>query len=309
MQEELACGLEWPDLGHLDAALARGVSVVVSVARDVGEHVLEAAVLADELERGLGPDAPDRVEVVAAKQQAEIGELLHGHVESVERGLERDLGDRELLLLARGEVLEQDRRAKREGIHVLRSRRVHAPLACELGALRLGLARRGEPRDAHEREQALHLGVVLARGAHLAARELVHELRVGNVLSLLLLLARLLAAAKALLEHVLLEVRRLPVEHVRGLDAAVDHADRAVEEAEQVARDLARLGHHLLPVRLAHRDEELVQAHGRVDRDLAPEERLDVRVLDRARRLVGDDRSEAWGQHARAASRRSLIYL
>ncbi len=116
-------------------------------------------------------------------------------------------------------------------------------------------------------------------------------------LLLLLLLARLLAPPEPLLEQLLLEVRRRAVEDVHRLDAVVDHAKRAVEEAEQMRRRLARLGHELLAVVLTHRDEELVQRHGRVDGHLAPKVRLDLHLPDRARRLVRDERSEALDTH------------
>lgn len=117
-----------------------------------------------------------------------------------------------------------------------------------------------------------------------------------NVLLLFLLLARFLALAKALDEldqcvdtyHFLLEIWWLSVKHIYRLDSVVNHTQRAVKETEQMARHLASIRHHLLAIRLAHSNEELVQAHRRVDSHLASKECLDVKLLDTCRYFIAE---------------------
>jgi hypothetical protein len=56
---------------------------------------------------------------------------------------------------------------------------------------------------------------------------------------------------------------------------------------------LAALGHELLALG-ADGDQELVDAHGRVDGDFAPKVLLDVAVLNGSGSVFRDDVEEAW---------------
>lgn len=81
-----------------------------------------------------------------------------------------------------------------------------------------------------------------------------------NVFLILLVLAGFLTLSEALGEHGLLEVGRRAVKDIHGLQADFDHAEGAVEEADEVRRGLA-VGRHERHAVLSDRDEELVQAH------------------------------------------------
>ena len=52
---------------------------------------LKPAVLAHQLQSRLGPDALDWLQVIAAKQDAQVNELRHLHLKSLERDLQVDL--------------------------------------------------------------------------------------------------------------------------------------------------------------------------------------------------------------------------
>ena len=97
--------------------------------------------------------------------------------------------------------------------------------------------------------------------------------------------------------HTLLQIWWLPVEHIRGLDAVLDDAYSAVEQTHQVTRYLPRVVREHLAVLLTDRDEELVDGHGRVYRDLAPEERLNLVFLHRFGRMLGQQASEPLDTH------------
>lgn len=90
--------------------------------------------------------------------------------------------------------------------------------------------------------------------------------------------------------HVLLQIRWLAIEHVYRLDAIVNHTKGAVKEAKQVTGYFSRIGHHLLSIRLTHRNEKLVQTHGGIDGDFSAEQGLDIKLLDTGRRLIGQQR-------------------
>ena len=299
----------------------------------VRDHALEVAALLDELEAVDGADPLDAVAVVAAEEDAEVDELVVGEVEADERRLQAeegasrvrqkcaesrriaselrpncarialrlqvDLEDGQLRRLGLLQVAEQDRRAERERVHVLGARRVHEARLADRRARRLRLARRVEDGDAHQPEQRLHLLRLLARRAHqplllaldvLGRAALLGELRQLGLRRLLPLLP--------LRELAALHRRRLAVEDEDGLDPILHQPDRAVEHAGEVARHLARLVRQLaLAARLPHRDQELVDRHGRVDRDLPPKVVLELVLLDRVRRVVRDEAREALDAH------------
>ena len=150
-----------------------------------------------------------------------------------------NLLNRLLPLLAKRKMPQQDRRLEAERIHILARSRIHLPRPRQHGALRLRLGGGHDERHAHERQQPLALGVVLARDAHGAARELLHVLGRARLLGLLEPLVRLLLALEPLRELARLELGRRAVEDVERLDAVVDHAQRAVEHAHQVRGRLA----------------------------------------------------------------------
>lgn len=107
-------------------------SLVGHLAVDKLDNVLEGAVLAHELEGGLGAHTLDGLEVVAAEEDTELDELtgsaemnallahlVHGHLQTLERFVKVDLGDGHLLSLGEGQVAEEDRRVEGECVHVL----------------------------------------------------------------------------------------------------------------------------------------------------------------------------------------------
>lgn len=97
--------------------------------------------------------------------------------------------------------------------------------------------------------------------------------------------------------HSLLHLRRLSIKDIRRLDTIFHYPNRAVEEAHEMARRLAGVVLQHLAVLLAHGDEELVDGHGGVDGDLAPEEGLDVVLLDSIRGVLGEECCEAFDTH------------
>ena len=191
---------------------------------------------------------------------------------------------------------QQVRGAVAQRVHILTRGRVHLVGLGELCALRLSLTGRVHVGDAHQPEELLRLLVVLA--GHLdEAALLLHALcLVGGLRELLL---GLLAPGGPLTQLVGLEHGRLAVEDVAGLDAVVDHAQRAVEHAHEVRGGLAVVVGQLSAVLLAHSDQELVQRHGRVDGHLAAEEGLDVASADRQGRIFGDDTGQTFDTHGR----------
>ena len=278
---------------------------------DVGELLLlEAAVedgldgaeLLDELERGLGADAADGARVVAAAEDTEVDELGGGEAEAGEDGRVRDLGDLVVLALFReGHVPELLGRPEGERVHVLGRDGMRLAAAHELGALRLGLARRVDDRHAHRAEQVLDVVAVLA--AHLGQQRavLADGLDVVRLLRLLQLRLGLLALRRPLRQLTTLHARRLAVEDVDRLDARLQQPDRPVEHALDVRRllplavrqDARRTAIAVAP----DRDQELVQRHRRIDRHHAARVRLDHALLHRARRVLVNHAHEPLDAH------------
>lgn len=145
-----------------------------------------------------------------------------------------NLLNRLLALLAKRQVTQQNRRIKAQRIHILTRRRKHLARLGQHRALRLGLGGRNDVRDAHELEQALALGIVLAGDADGAPRKLFNVLGRARLLGLLEALLRRLLALEALRQLARLELGRGAVKDVERLDAIVHHAQRAVEHAHQV---------------------------------------------------------------------------
>lgn len=88
---------------------------------------------------------------------------------------------------------------------------------------------------AHEGEKLLAVVDMLPRHLDGALAELLDRLLVARLLCLLELILRALPPHAPPRELLLLELRRLAVEDVDGLDARLDHARRAVEHALDVA--------------------------------------------------------------------------
>jgi len=181
--------------------------------------------------------------------------------------------NRSLARLGGVEVADEERRGKRERVHVLGRGGVDEAGLGKRRAGGLRLARRVHHRHAHQPEQLLHLLGLLARCAD---GPLLLPLDVLGGAALLLqareLRFRRLLPLLPLRQLARLERRRLAVEDEDGLDPRLHHADRAVEHAGEVRGDLARLVRELaLAALLAHRDQKLVDLHARVDRDLPPE--------------------------------------
>eukprot|EP00962_Isochrysis_galbana_P026597 scaffold8263_cov104-Isochrysis_galbana.AAC.6 len=102
----------------------------------------------------------------------------------------------------------------------------------------------------------------------------------------------------ALCQLAALHGRRLAVKHKHGLDAGLHHADGAIEHACQVRRDLPGLvGQLALSATLAHRDEELVDLHGRVDRNLTARKVVHFVILDAARCVIVQQLRETLDAH------------
>lgn len=74
----------------------------------------------------------------------------------------------------------------------------------------------------------------------------------------------------------------------------LNHPQRPIKESHEMTGGLSTLIHQLLSIPLSDCDEELVETHGGVDCDFAAEEGLDVVVLDRIGRFIGDERGQAW---------------
>lgn len=133
-----------PDLGRLEELPRLLVRPVlgrrVLTLAEVREDALHVVVLLDELERRLGADALDRVEVVATAEHAHVDELqgkrsgleaskprrgqshlVHRELETLEDGVEADHVDGHLARFGEGEVAENDGRVERERVHVLRT--------------------------------------------------------------------------------------------------------------------------------------------------------------------------------------------
>lgn len=66
-EEEVACVLEWPVLWDLVFALG--------VVLDECDDLLQRSVVTDQFQRCAGSDFRDRVEIVAAEEDAEVDEL------------------------------------------------------------------------------------------------------------------------------------------------------------------------------------------------------------------------------------------
>mmetsp|Transcript_7442 Transcript_7442/g.22883 ORF Transcript_7442/g.22883 Transcript_7442/m.22883 type:complete len:202 (-) Transcript_7442:141-746(-) len=194
-------------------------------------------------------------------------------------------------------------RAERQRVHVLGAHRVRLAALDERRALRLGLHRRLDDRHAHGPEENLDVVVVLPRHLGEHARVLLDRGVVARGRRLLELLLGLGALLRAVRERAVLRLGRLAVEDVDGLDARLQQPDGPVEHALDVRRLLAvRVGEDRRRAALAavasNRDEKLVEAHRRVDRDDAARVPLGARVLlDRARRLLVDDLHETLDAH------------
>ena len=121
--------------------------------------------------------------------------------------------------------------------------------------------------------------------------------------------------------HARLELRWFSIKHIRRLDAVLSNTNSPIEEAHKVTRlrcqyrscrrdntrpipcCLACLVGQQLTVLLAHGNEELVDAHGRIDSDFAAEQSLDFMLLEMRSKVsnLGRHRTRAQGIFAAEA--------
>eukprot|EP00053_Salpingoeca_punica_P020621 m.212081 g.212081 ORF g.212081 m.212081 type:complete len:414 (-) comp19507_c0_seq1:98-1339(-) len=294
------CVVDVGDLGR-DKQLARFFELpvlrhLVLLCVQVLEDLLDRVVLLDERQCAHWANAANRVAVIAAKENAHVDELRHAQAHAVENLCERNLLDRHFAGLAEGHVTQQDGRAEREGVHVLGRNAVDLARLDEVRALSLGLTGSRDERNAHQLEQLLALLVVLRQNLDEAARELLHifggALLVGRAEAFLSRLAALLALG----ELAGLERGRLAIEDVQRLDAVVDHADCAEEEAREMARGLALLVHQIRAL-AADSNEKLVNAHRGINGNLPAKVVLHLALLDRLCRIVANDLRESLNSH------------
>jgi hypothetical protein len=102
-------------------------------AADESLHLLQAAVLANELEGCLGANSLGGLEVIAPEEDAQFNKLrsqpystraakthlIHGHIQLLQDNLQVDLRDGHLLRFAEREMTKEDRRVESESVHVL----------------------------------------------------------------------------------------------------------------------------------------------------------------------------------------------
>lgn len=223
------------------------------------------------------------------------------HVQPLQHLVQSNLLDGLLPLLAEGKMAQQNRRVEAQRVHVLARSGVHLAGPRQHRALRLGLGRRDDVRDAHELEQALALGVVLARDPDRPPGELLDVLGRARLLGLLEALAGLLLALEALRQLARLELGRRAVKDVERLDAVVHHAQRAVEHAHQVRRCFAAVVHELLAVG-SDGDQEAVDAHGGVlEQKFISNLTPPPRAMMEALRRIGSENAQ-WRLFARTGS-------
>jgi hypothetical protein len=89
--------------------------------------------------------------------------------------------------------------------------------------------------------------------------------------------------------HLLLQIGRLSIKDIHRLHPMLNHPQRPIKESHEMTGRLSTLIHQLLSIPLSDCNEELVETHRGVDCDFAAEEGLDVVVLDRIGRFIGDE--------------------
>ena len=199
--------------------------------------------------------------------------------------------------------------AERESVHILGADGVHLAGLDKSAALRLGLTRRLHIRYAHELEQTSALFAVLLGDLDETARELVHVLGVAGIGGLLETLLGLGSSLLTLGQLAALQVRRLAVEHVHRLDAVLHETNGAIEHAHEMRGRLALLVRQHAVALLPHGNQELIDAHGRVDGHLASEEVLDLVLFDSARRIVAYHFGQLMNTHRSLCSNTLYIFF
>mmetsp|Transcript_89554 Transcript_89554/g.267104 ORF Transcript_89554/g.267104 Transcript_89554/m.267104 type:complete len:201 (+) Transcript_89554:590-1192(+) len=194
--------------------------------------------LYQELDGRRGAHTPEGVAVVAAGEDAEVNELIHADVQLLQRPLQGHLQNLLLLRLRRHEIADEDFGAEGQAVCVLRGGRVDLAVSAEGGAGGLRLARRIHHRHAHEFQELLRLLVLLPRDADRglgALEDLLAVARLHGGLQVCLGVGALLAPRIELLQ---LQLRRLAVEDVDGLDARLHELDSAREHSDDVGGDV-----------------------------------------------------------------------
>jgi len=160
--------------------------------------------------------------------------LFSLHAQALEHLVQMNFQDGLFALLAKGKMSEQDGCVEGQRVHILTGSRVHLAASRQRRALCLRLRRRNNVRNAHQLQQQLALLVVLPRDPDRPPRELLHVLCCTRLLCLLDSRVCLRLALESLGELTRLELGGCAIEDVEGLDAVLDHAEGAVEEAHEM---------------------------------------------------------------------------
>lgn len=158
---------------------------------------------------------------------------------------------------------QKDGAVEAEGVHILARCGVDLAGSGEHGALGLGLGGGNDVRDAHQLQELLTLGIMLAGDSDGSTGELLDILGGTGLFGLLEVLAGLGLALESLGKLSRLQLGGRAIKDVEGLDAVVDHAQGAIEHAHEMGGGVARLVRQLLALG-SHGDEETVDAHGAV---------------------------------------------
>lgn len=265
------------------------------------DNGLQIVVFADQVEGVYYTNAFDAVGVVAAAKDAEICELGHGEVEVLQDDGQREFDGLDALFRGGGssagkQVADETVGAKRERVHVLASSGPDNALLDELGALGLCLAGRLDDRDAHEGEELLAGFGHLRGNAVDTSGKAGSGLHVTVVAGLLRSLFGGLFGVGALCKLAGLHGGGLAVEDEGGLHAELEEPDNAVEEAAELGGDITVVVGEVVGAH-ADGDEELVDAHGGIDGNLAAKEGLGILGLDGARGVVTKQLGETLDSH------------